>query len=90
MEYEWDERKAGKNYVKHGVPFETVELFEWDTALVVFDADHSAIEERWIALGLVQGRLHVLIYTERDRRVRVISLRKANAVEKKFYAEKTL
>jgi uncharacterized DUF497 family protein len=36
---------------------------------------------------MIDGRLHVLIFTARGARTRVISLRNANARERAIYAE---
>lgn len=32
MKYKWDNKKAAENLEKHGVAFEAVHGFEWDTA----------------------------------------------------------
>lgn len=83
--YEWDEAKAEANEAKHGIPFKSVEKFEWTTALVGFDNRSEYGEVREFALGIIADRLHVLVYTRRDGTVRVISLRKANAREQRSY-----
>ena len=46
-------------------------------------------ETRMIALGPIQGRAHVLVYTRRGAHIRVISLRKANDREVQLYAGST-
>ena len=84
MRYHWNPAKAAANLAKHGVAFEAVERFEWETALV--EADLRLEEVRLIALGMIEIRLHVLIYTIETRAVRVISLRRANAKEGRKYA----
>ncbi len=61
------------------------EDFAWDSAIETIDDRLDYGEERWIALGLIQGQLHVLIYTYRTTKIRIISLRKANAQERKYY-----
>jgi uncharacterized protein len=43
-------------------------------------------EIRYIALGYLDGRLHVLCFTETDDGIRVISFRKANPREVNRYA----
>jgi len=49
-------------------------------------------EDRWIALGCIGGRLHFLVYTLRGEgpgeSIRIISLRKANARERRVYDER--
>ena len=85
MRYEWDEGKRVANLARHGVDFMAVEDFEWDTAVETIDDRFDYGEERWIALGMIHDRLHVLVYTLRVTVIRIISLRKANARERKFY-----
>ena len=83
--FEWDDDKAAANLVKHGIAFERVHDFDWDTAQVVEDDREDYGEQRMIALGLIDAVLHVLVFTERDDSIRVISLRKANKRETKAY-----
>ena len=45
-------------------------------------------EDRWQATGLVGLRLYTLIFTEREDRIRVISLHKATPAETKDFYER--
>jgi uncharacterized DUF497 family protein len=83
--FEWDDDKATANLVKHGVAFERVHDFDWSTAQIVGDDREDYGEQRMIALGLIDAVLHVLVFTEREDNIRVISLRKANKRETKAY-----
>lgn len=74
MEYEWDPAKAKANLVA----FEDIADFDWDTSIIKVDDRFPYGERRFGASGMVNGRLHIVIYTRRDERVRLISLRKAN------------
>jgi hypothetical protein len=87
VEFEWDEAKRIGNLRKHGVDFAQVTAFDWDTMIEVPDHRRAYGETRWQALGMIDNRLHMLIYTKRDSRTRVISLRKASREEKAAYAE---
>jgi len=87
MEYEWDPVKAAANLRKHGIAFEQVHSFEWNEALIQPDDRYPYGEQRFHALGKVEGRIFALIFTRRERIVRVISFRKANDREKRRYAE---
>lgn len=87
MEFEWDEAKRILNLRKHGVDFARVAAFDWDTMIEVTDHRRIYGETRWQALSMIDNRLHMLIYTKRDGRTRVISLRKASRKEKAAYAE---
>ena len=46
MDYEWDEGKAQSNLQKHGVAFEAVYGFDWESALVLQDDRKDYGEER--------------------------------------------
>ena len=81
--YEWDDAKRAKNRAKHGVDFADVVRFHWASALLIDDRRHD--EPRVRALGLIDGKLMALVYTERGARVRVISLRKAEKQERRLY-----
>lgn len=85
MKYEWNDSKCSANLLKHGVDFKAVSDFQWDTAIETEDTRGDHKERRWIALGMIKDRLHVLIYTLRFENIRVISLRKANDREIQYY-----
>ncbi len=85
MKYNWDPAKAATNLSKHRVTFEVVEGFEWDGALVFASLGRG--EPRLGALGVIGDRLHFLVYSIETRCVRVISLRKANRKEVRFYEQ---
>jgi hypothetical protein len=81
MLYEFDQRKSESNFVKHNVPMTDVLYFEWASAQVREDNRKTYAEPRYEALGLIEDRLHVLVFCLREAKVRVISLRKANSRE---------
>ena len=85
MPISFDARKNERNLAERGLSFELVEEFEWDSALVVEDSRRDYGERRFQALGLIEGRLHALVFTPRAGRVHVISLRKANRREVRHY-----
>jgi hypothetical protein len=87
MEIEFDADKSAKNVELRGLPFDLAAEFDFDSALVVRDTREDYGEDRFIALGLIGERLHVLAYTMRGDRLRVISLRKANAREVERYEQ---
>jgi uncharacterized DUF497 family protein len=88
MFFEWDVWKASANLEKHGVSFDDVRSFEVAEAFVRRDVRFAYDEPRWIAVGWLRQRLHVLVFTWRETEtLRVISFRKANAREVKNYAE---
>jgi uncharacterized DUF497 family protein len=82
---EFDQAKNRQNIEERGLPFERVTLFEWQTAIVSPDDRNNYGERRFTALGYMTGRLHVIVYTEREERRRIISFRKANKRECTIY-----
>ena len=83
--YEWDPNKSESNIDKHGIDFVAVTRFEWDTA-VVRPSDRRG-EKRYVAYGYLDDRLHSLAFVMRGDRIRIISLRKADDREERYYAE---
>ncbi|KGM31807.1 hypothetical protein P409_25035 [Inquilinus limosus MP06] len=85
MQIEFDPGKDAINVKKHGVSLvRAVSLFANLTADRI-DLRRDYAEQRRIAYGYVDGRLFVCVYTARDGRHRIISLRKANSREIKRY-----
>jgi len=89
LTFEWDEIKAKTNFKKHKVSFEEGKTIFNDPFLFTFPDDvHSSTEERFINIGLsANGLILVLTHTERQDKIRIISCRKATALERKFYEE---
>jgi len=73
------------NVAKHGVDMAAAAEFDFETAETWTDTRESYGEVRTIALGFITNHLHVLVFTMRGRKLRVISLRKANRRERAAY-----
>ena len=88
--YEWDPRKAGENFRKHGVDFnDAVVALEDPLALTMLDPASNG-EVRFASMGRDPvGRLLVTIFTARGQLIRVISSRRATASERRTYGERT-
>ena len=86
-DFEWDEKKARSNLKKHDVSFEEgTTIFNDPLIATIPDPDHSNDEDRYISIGIsVQGRLLVVVHTEREEIIRLISCRKATSAERKYY-----
>lgn len=89
MSFEWDPAKAEANFKKHGVRFAEAEaVFEDDWALTINDAESDPIEQRFVSIGSgVKGRILVVVYCYRGRRIRLISARLAETHEQAQYEE---
>ena len=87
-ELEWDDNKAASNIEKHGVSFEEARaVFRDPFAIELLDDRMDYGEERYFLFGMANGSVLVVVYTERQSRNRIISARKAEPNEQKFYYE---
>lgn len=87
MELEFDPAKDQRNVAERGISFALAADFDFDTALIARDDRRDYGEPRFMALGFIGDRLHVLVFTMRGQTLRVISLRRANERECARYAE---
>jgi uncharacterized DUF497 family protein len=82
---EFDPRKAAANLKKHGVAFADAEPVIYDERALTMD-DEVDGEARCVTIGRdALGRVLVVIWTERNDDVRMISARLAEAKEKQAY-----
>jgi uncharacterized DUF497 family protein len=81
----WDEAKRKANIQKHGIDFMGAEVI-FDQPMVTREDDREAYgEQRFQSLALLNGRVVVVIWTERGNDAQVISIRKAKRHEQKIY-----
>jgi uncharacterized DUF497 family protein len=88
VDIRFDPTKNDRNIAERGLPFSLVEQLDWSSALIVEDVRKDYGESRFRVLGLIDERLHAVVFTPRADKVHVISLRKANQREIRFYEEK--
>lgn len=87
MALEWDPKKAASNLRKHGVRFTDAYGVLEDPHALTVDDPHPE-EDRYLTLGKdTLGRLLIVSYTWRESRIRVISVRKATASERRHYED---
>lgn len=88
MIFQWDEAKNHANIRKHGFDFaDAAEMFR-GPLLVRPDTREHYDEDRWIGLGMIRGRVAVVVFAERGADViRIISLRRADYEDRKQYEE---
>jgi uncharacterized protein len=86
MNFEWDQQKNIANFANHGFSFEDASRIFRFPVRVSLDERQDYGEERLVGIGMLDGRIVVIVFTEPDEKtVRVISLRKANSYERKLY-----
>ena len=89
MLFEWDDVKEKINIAKHGLDFGTAALVFQDENRIEFSTD----EDRYITIGQINGIavtvIIMVVYTERERAIRLISARKATPQEGRMYYDYT-
>jgi uncharacterized DUF497 family protein len=84
--FEWDDAKAESNLTKHGVPFAYATRVFLDAAMIDIDASREGDgEARRKAVGMIEGRVFTVVYSERAGSIRIISARRCNAKEARVY-----
>ncbi|CAN5723049.1 BrnT family toxin [soil metagenome] len=90
LDFEWDEDKAAQNLKKHKVTFDEAKTAFGDPfSITIDDPSHSIDEKRFIDIGIsAKGKMLVVSYIERGKKIRLISCRKATKVEQEMYEER--
>jgi len=89
MKFKWSEDKAARNQSKHSVSFEeAATAFADPLSLTIDDPLHS--EERFILIGMsTRQRVLIIVHTEQEETIRLISARLATSHERKQYEQGT-
>ena len=89
--FEWDDRKAGINYRKHGIRFEEAALVFNDPLSVSKQDRITDGEQRWQTIGMIGNRsLLLVVHTVRFENndveiIRIISARCVDRKERRRY-----
>jgi uncharacterized DUF497 family protein len=88
MDISFDSAKREATLQERGLDMaDAAEIFAGPTLIMLDDrADYG--EDRYIAFGLMDGRMVVCVYTDREATRRIISLRKANEREQTKFGER--
>jgi uncharacterized DUF497 family protein len=89
LQFEWDFKKSQSNKKKHGIAFEEASTIFGDSlSITIHDPAHSIGEDRFVTIGTsANGKLIVVVHTERDDIIRIISARNANRNERRQYEQ---
>jgi uncharacterized DUF497 family protein len=88
-EVEWDPNKDRANQSRHGVSFdEAATVFNDPLEITVPDPTHSLTENRFYSIGRSESeKLLVVVYTERNGKIRMISARRPTRTERRIYED---
>jgi uncharacterized protein len=87
--FQWDQGNSDKNWEKHKVSKSECEQAFFNIPIVIADdTKHSIDENRWYILGRTDtDRLLFIVFTIREKLIRVISARNMNKKEREIYNE---
>ena len=90
MEFEWDDAKSEACFVQRGFDFAyAIRAFLDANRTISRDHRQDYGEDRYRLLGVIEGRVFVVIFTLRHSTIRIISARKANKREVEAYDKNT-
>jgi hypothetical protein len=92
LRFEWDREKDEINHRKHRIGCETAKLVFDDPNCLTFADRVEDGEERWHAIGVLDGKAMVTVVhtygpAGSDEIIRIVSARRADAQERKQHAE---
>jgi uncharacterized DUF497 family protein len=84
MEFEFNKDKSESNKVKHGIDFVEAQLLWLDRNRIEIPLKFID-EKRFILIGKIFNQYWSAIFTYRENRVRIISVRRSRENEKEIY-----
>ena len=86
MEIEFDSLKDMANREKHGVPLAFGRaIFDDPRRLVIASIRHEDGEDRYKAIGMIDGKLWTAVHVYRGQVIRFLSVRRSNSGEQRAY-----
>jgi len=88
-EFDWDDGNIVKNLIKHNISCrESEEVFLDDRLVMLEDEKHSTKEKRYLIIGKnFEGRTLTIVFTNRNKKIRIISARIADKKERRLYEQ---
>jgi uncharacterized DUF497 family protein len=86
MDFKWDLAKSNACQQSRNFDFAyVISVFLDTTLLIEHDQRWDYGEERFRALGVIEGKVYMVVFTKRNKAIRIISARRANSREVKRY-----
>ena len=84
MVFEFNQEKSRINLSKHGIDFNEAQLLWNDPNAIVIPA-RTVDEPRYLLIAELDGRHWTSIFTIRNKKIRIISVRRSRKNEEKIY-----
>ena len=85
MKFERDEIKNDSNIKRRGIDFKDARKIFDGYTLTIEDDRLDYGEHRFVSFGIMYGHVIAVIHTETEKKIRIISARKATKNEQKEY-----
>jgi uncharacterized protein len=87
MRFIWDESKRSVNIKKHRLDFTNARKVFSGPTFTFDDKRFDYGEQRFVTIGLLDVNVVVIVHTENEKEIRIISMRKASKNEQKIFFE---
>ncbi len=84
MTFEFDKQKSKRNKEKHGIDFVEAQRIWEDPEFVMIPA-RTIGESRYLLIGKYNNRIWSAIFTLRNQKIRLISVRRSRKNEEEIY-----
>jgi len=84
MAFEYDPGKSEENFKKHGINFDDAQELWHDPDCIVIPA-RTIDERRYLLIGKLNEKIWSAIFTIRNKKIRIISVRRSRKNEEKIY-----
>ena len=74
MNFEWDDIKRKSNIEKHGIDFIDAPIIFDSYTLTIEDDRYDYGEERFVSFGILEERVVVVVHTENEDSIKIISI----------------
>ena len=81
--YTWDEAKRKSNLRKHGLDFADAPAVIEGKSYTEEDTRYHYAQRRYLTIGYLKGKVVVVVFTEEDDEIRIISFRNATRHERR-------
>lgn len=85
MKYTWDEQKRKKTLNERGLDFAKARKVFSGPTFTFEDERFDYGERRFVSIGLLDEQVVVIVHTETEKEIRIISMRKGTLNEQKSY-----
>ncbi len=88
--FEWSNEKSKENFKKHGISFCAAKELWRDPHAQELKAKSTEDEERFLIIGKMNKKLWSAIFTYRELKIRIISVRRSRKNEGDYYESKRI